>query len=229
MKKEDLFVYLYALSWQVQIALRAHAMRQEALGLLSMPPAPKVPPAASRSQPPSRERRAARNAYSEALREYWERARPRLDEGMESLRFADQAMIVAVGNVVKFLFPRPAKRGEKPAAKAFRAERGRILRKLLLVDDGAFGETRAIRNSYEHTDEELDSCILEGKGIAIGEFGAGEIETHKTLRGSSANTILSGGKRIQLGPIVTELRRLAASLDQLLNPGTREVAGSAEE
>lgn len=219
MKKEDLFVYFCVLSWEVKIALRAHAMRQEALRLLAMPHKPKVPPAASRSQPPSPERRAARNAYSEALREYHERVRPRWNKGMERLRFADQAMIVAVGNIVKFLFPRPGKRGEKLAAKAFRAERGQMLRQVLRVDDGAFGEARAIRNSYEHTDEELDSCILEGKGIAIGNFGAGEIGSHKNLRGSSPDTILSGGKRIQLGPIAVELRRLDVSLDQLLNLG----------
>ena len=73
--------------------------------------------------------------------------------------YSIQALLVAVANVSRLLWP--DKRGS--------AERGRELRKRLLIGDNHPFKSRDMRNAFEHSDQRLDSWVASAeRGFHVG-------------------------------------------------------------
>jgi len=75
--------------------------------------------------------------------------------------YSVQAFLVAIANISKFLWP--TKKGDP--------ERGKQLRKALGVDDTHPFKSRSMRDSFEHSDDRLDSWrATVGRGLHLGRI-----------------------------------------------------------
>ena len=92
-----------------------------------------------------------------ALRAWKEVQDPHADVDTEPW-YSIQALLVAVANVSKFLWP----------TKKNSLERGKELREALSIEDDHPFNSRNMRNRFEHFDERLDSWIASGKGHHYG-------------------------------------------------------------
>lgn len=213
MDRHALLAYVYELKSQVDHALRAYEMHRGALADMAMPGPSRA--VGDLHNPDRARRRAARNAYSDALRERRAAFEPTLPDAMDRLQFADQAFLGAVAVASRLLYPADHRRDDDEAAQRFRRERGRTLRDLLRVENNAFRDAKRARDSFEHVDEKIDARIREGRGLAIRNVGPSPFSDGATLRtyDPGTDTIITDGVRIKLAPLVDELRRLRRELD----------------
>lgn len=88
------------------------------------------------------------------------------DSNTEQVFFAAQALLGAVGNVSKLLWP----------TKTGNAERGTRLREVLAVSDDSPIAPRTFRNHFEHFDERLDEWTKSSKRKNFADLNIGPPE-----------------------------------------------------
>jgi hypothetical protein len=136
----------------------------------------------------------------------------RVANDMSRTWFAIQGLLGAVGNISRILWP--------PRSE-FRG-RGLRLRQRLGITDGSSLALRDCRNYFEHFDERLDAWYqaLGSRGFADSNIGPssdfGGMDTTQYLRNYATNTqtIWFGGDRYDLGPVMSEVDRLAVLASQ---------------
>jgi hypothetical protein len=118
--------------------------------------------------------------------------------------YSIQAFLVAVANISKFLWP--TKKGD--------LTRGKKLRKILTVHDTRPFKSRAMRDSFEHFDERLDTWIALGKGVFYGRVSgtskSGRFSAHDNVRHFARDTgvLTLLGEEYNLRLIAGEVEKL---------------------
>jgi hypothetical protein len=143
----------------------------------------------------------------------------RATRDMDRLWYSVQAMLVAVGNVSKLLWP-PRKESE---------ERGTSLRAELGVSDDSVLAPRTFRNHFEHFDERLeDWASSAGSNIFVDSNvgppsmivieGMGQTQTHYLRNFDTKNVAVTfRGDSYALQPIATALTDLYNRAKELAN------------